>query len=97
MSIYEYDNDIFCRDVIEAVLKDADLNDAEELDEFRRRVEAADRKFQALAMEGAQRRGRTAEWWRRVIVRRAGKELADDLSSDYGVTVEVVDKGPKLR
>jgi hypothetical protein len=87
---------MFCRDAIAAVLKDVELNGAEELAEFRRRVQAADRRFQALAVEGAQRTGRTAEWWRRVIVRRAGKELAADLFSEYGARVEVVDEGPKL-
>ena len=90
--VYEYDNDIFCRDVVDAVMKDLELQDAEQLHEFRERVEKADRSFQALALDGAHRSCRPSEWWRCVILRRAGRELADYLKAECGVAVEVVDE-----
>jgi hypothetical protein len=95
-SIYDFDNEISCRDRIEAMLANTAEGDADEFHELRRRVKAADQRFRRLALDDQFRRGGEGLWWRRVIVNRAGQELASDLHSQYGVSVNVVAGGPKL-
>ncbi len=88
-SIYEYDNDIECRNQIELILTAPELQQYPQLHEYASNVELVDRKFKDLLMTEVAIPG-TFKWWEQGVLRYAGKELASDLYSRYGISISVI-------
>jgi hypothetical protein len=95
-SIYDFDNDLSIRDVLETSLRGPEQCSVDEIGRIRSRVRIADEKFRRLALEGSVRRSDQQAWWHIVIPKHAGPELAADLRSEYGVSVKVVTGRDKL-
>jgi hypothetical protein len=89
-SIYEYDNDIECRNRIELILTSPELQQYPQLSEYAANVELVDRKFKDLLMAEVVVPG-SFKWWKKGVLRCAGKELASDLYNCYGIVVSVID------
>jgi hypothetical protein len=87
-SIYEYDNDILVRDLIQTLLGDPRLVTITQMSWFRERVTEIDNRFKALSVAGPVVRPE-APWWRARVPAYAGPELAADLESRYGVIINV--------
>ncbi|MFE0648835.1 hypothetical protein ACFVZH_09645 [Streptomyces sp. NPDC059534] len=86
--IYEYDNDLGIRDLLQVVFGDAE-GDAAEVDGARKSIAGIDQTFREALAPGLQIGTDTEPWWRRGVPRVAGSELAEDLAERYGVRVEV--------
>ncbi|GIH05287.1 hypothetical protein Rhe02_33540 [Rhizocola hellebori] len=86
-NIYEYNNDLSIRDLIEVLLNDADLDLRSRLDWWVEKVQTVDRRFRQLL------RSRDADsagaWWRDRPLLFAGPELAADFEQHYGGSVEI--------
>lgn len=89
-SIYEYDNDIECRNQIELILTSPELQQYPQSSEYAANVELVDRQFKDLLMAEVVVSG-SFKWWKKGVLRRAGKELASDLYNCYGIVVSVID------
>jgi hypothetical protein len=87
-NIYEYDNDLAIRDLIEKLLTDSRLSAFPESQWFRAEIGPIDDRFRALLQ--AEPLDSARPWWRGRIPRRAGAELAEDFRDVYGRSVEVV-------
>ncbi|MEV4348790.1 hypothetical protein AB0J83_30400 [Actinoplanes sp. NPDC049596] len=88
MSIYEYENDLSVRSMIERLLTDEELAGFPEFAGFAARVAEIDARFRALLQEGVEIRDSAAAWWERGVPRMAGAELAEDFHVMFGVTVQ---------
>ena len=91
MSIYEYDNDLSDRLLIERLLHDEQLAAMPELDWVRAEVEELDRRFRELLLPVLLPHRSAERWWAAHPPRRGGAELAADIRSTYGIDIEVVD------
>ena len=90
MNIYEYENDLSVRGLIDRLLNNEDLACFSEFANFGDRVAETDAEFRALLQEGVEIRDSGAPWWERGVPRIAGAELAEDLSQMFQVAVREV-------
>jgi len=90
MNIYEYENDLSVRGMIERLLSNEDLARFPEFANFSDRVAEIDAEFRALLQEGVEIRDSGTPWWERGVPRMAGAELAKDFSQMFGVAVREV-------
>src|SRR4051812_3582119 len=70
--LYEFDNEVRVRDLLDRVLHDPGLMAFPQLDELRRRVSAADRRMQEAAIPNVKIRDDDKPWWLRVVLAKAG-------------------------
>jgi hypothetical protein len=88
-NVYEYDNDLAIRDLIEELLHLPALAEYPEFGWFRDRVAALDDRMRSgLSAEPVRLPG--GHWWRSHLPVRGGPELADDLKRAYGYQVPQV-------
>ena len=87
-NIYEFDNDLSVRSLIEKVLGDPRMSDYPQLGWVREEIAAIDARYRALLGEEEVRPSHP--WWEARVPRFAGEEVAADLMARYGVTVDVV-------
>ncbi|PZM97345.1 MAG: hypothetical protein DIU79_02830 [Actinobacteria bacterium] len=88
MGLDEYVNDLSLRRVLEEALNDPVLASSEGYLSFRASVQSTDDILKGSFSEhliGHE----SAPWWERGVPRLAGRKLADDLLSVYGIVVEV--------
>ena len=88
-NIYEFENDMYVRGLIEEMLRNPDLAEFEQLGWVRAQVEAIDDRYRALLADREVRPG--ASWWEARVPRIAGRELAADFRAQYELEVEVRD------
>lgn len=84
-SIYEYDNDISVRDLLEAVVTDEEFARFPQAEPIGEAVHGIDERFRAACREGVQVGSESRPWWRRAVPRVALDEFADDLQRLYGI------------
>lgn len=88
-NVYEYDNDLAIRDLIEELLHLPVLAAFPEFGWFNDSVAALDERMRSgLSAEPVRLPG--GRWWRSHLPVRAGAELADDLKRAYGYQVPEV-------
>lgn len=88
-NVYEYDNDLAIRDLIEQLLQLPVLAEFSESGWFREGVAALDDRMRSeLTTEPIRLPGR--QWWRSHLPVKAGVELADDLKRIYDYHVPEV-------
>ena len=88
----EFDDELAVRERLEAALSDAELARHPSWAAYRQAIERADATFRELLQPGVERGPPSGKWWERGVLRRAGKEYAEDVESLYGAHVEVVDE-----
>jgi hypothetical protein len=86
-NIYEYSNDLAIRDLIETLLHDEQLREFEQLAWFRDQVRGLDTRFAAVLAPDPVDSTPGTPWWRARVPAHAGAELAGDIKSTYGRTV----------
>jgi hypothetical protein len=84
-TIYEFENDLAVRTIIEAVLTDAQLSDEPDLEQFRREVAAWDDRFRAACRSDVRIGKADAPWWAQAVPRDAAGDFAEDLQRLYGI------------
>lgn len=82
MNIYEYDNDLSVRNIIQKLLDSVQLQKYPEFMVFAENVASADVKFKSLLSKTQSRNDKT-EWWQRGILNSAGDEYMSDIKSQY--------------
>lgn len=88
-NVYEYDNDLAIRDLIEELVQLPALAEFPEFGWFRESVAALDDRMRSgLSAEPIRLPGH--RWWRSHLPVKAGAELADDLKRAYGYQVPEV-------
>ena len=88
MNIYEYENDLSIRNVIEKVLLSQNLKQYLQYFEFAEKINSIDLEFKTLLNDGFVMEGRV-NWWNRSVLKEAGKEYAEDIKSLYDVEVRI--------
>src|SRR6266487_3196479 len=73
MGIYEYDNDLSVRNIIEKILQDEALSKFEEYEYFKKEIFKIDERFRKLLSKEKKRTDKRF-WWERGILNKAGKE-----------------------
>ncbi|MGO4590306.1 hypothetical protein [Paenarthrobacter sp. 2TAF44] len=90
-SIYEYENELGVRDVIEKVLTAPELSVYPELPIFAEGVAEIDDRFASLLRLGPSVLQDSAPWWHRSLPGYAGPDLVADAKSIYSVQLRLVD------
>lgn len=88
-SVYEYENELAVRDLIESLFHQKRLVNTTQMEWFRERVGEVDSRFRALLSSGPVVKTAAAPWWRERVPPYAGSELATDFESQYGVVVDI--------
>ncbi|TWD73102.1 hypothetical protein FB561_6987 [Kribbella amoyensis] len=86
--IYEFNNDLDIRALIERLLNDRNLARFQQMGWVRAQVSEVDEKYRAILRPEIDRP--TRPWWEARLPRLAGAELAEEFRLRYGVEVEVV-------
>ena len=84
--IYEYENDLSVRDILERILRSDQLQKFEQMAWARAQVNDADQRFRELLSE---QEIRSHGAWQRRMPRVIGAELAADVRERYGVDITV--------
>ncbi len=90
-SIYEYENELSVRDVIERALSIPGLAEDSEGVLFADAIAKVDSRFASLLASGPEIAGEAVPWWRRRIPSHAGEELVADVEAQYSVRIESSD------
>ena len=88
-TIYEFDYELVVRDYIEALMNEPSLANSRQFEEFKQRVAELDRRFKAVLQEGVQRPWKSQSWWRVGVLKYAGEDYREDMSSRYAIDVEI--------
>lgn len=86
MGIYEYDNDLSVRGVLEEIIQSNDLKQYENFEEFKRTVFQIDEEFRNLLSKDFKRQQKKY-WWERGILSRASGEYLTDIEEIYGYKI----------
>ena len=84
-TIYEYENDLAARTIIEAVLTDPQLSHVSDLEYFRQQVAALDDRFKAACRTDVRIGKPGAPWWAQAVPCGAEGDFAEDLQRLYGI------------
>src|SRR5262249_9573087 len=87
-NMYEFDNDISVRDRIDLVLSHEDLLGIAAVEHLRAVVVDIDERFRVL-LRSDMNISNYAHWWRRGVLKYAGKEYAEDIRRSYGTEIEI--------
>lgn len=87
MGIYEYDNDLSVRNVIELVLQNDTLKNYAEYKNFIQNVFIIDSKFKKL-LSNEFFRSEKEHWWNRGVLLEAEEEYIEDIKEIYGFNVK---------
>lgn len=90
-SIYEYENELGVRDVIDKVLTASELSAYPELPTFAEVVAEIDDRFASLLRLGPSVLQDSAPWWHSSLPGYAGPDLVADAKSKYSVQLRLVD------
>ncbi|MFJ4267898.1 hypothetical protein ACIPY1_15170 [Paenarthrobacter nicotinovorans] len=90
-SIYEYENELEIRDVIDKVLTAPELTAYPELATFAEAIADTDERFAALLRSGPSVLPETASWWNRNLPGQAGPHLVADAEAHYAVHLRPVE------
>jgi len=88
-NIYEYDNDILIRKVIDIVLSSKALKKYPEFNSFSEKVKSLDAEFFEL-LQNDVKRSTYEYWWQQGALKYAGEELAKDFFNNYKIKIRVV-------
>lgn len=91
-TIYEFDDEMSVRDYIETLLDDPSLEGFNAFNEFKARVARLDEQYRELLQGDVKRPSKLDFWWRTGVLRYAGDEYCEDMSSRYSISVEVYDE-----
>jgi hypothetical protein len=86
-NIYEYDNDLSVRDLLERALTDKELSSLAQFDDFAGGVRSIDAQFRSLLRTDAIRTEKKT-WWRRGVLRYGQGEYRADVRESYGIEIE---------
>jgi len=87
--IYEYDNDIYCRKVLQYVIDNLKLVVYPEYWSITDRVKKFDQRFSGVIYIDHQRNDKD-NWWEKGILKRAYSDYARDVKNLYNVEIEVL-------
>lgn len=87
--ISEYDNDIYCRQVLQYIINEVKLVVYPEYWDLGDRVKQFDNRFLVLIYPNQQRNDKDS-WWERGILKKAYSEYARDIKNLYDIHVEVL-------
>ena len=90
-NIYEYENDLAVRGLIEKLLRSDELRGEPGMSWFAEHVQSIDERFQRLLRPERLPVADDVPWWRAHPPRYAGEELAADFRQQYSVEVAVND------
>ena len=90
-SIYEYENELGIRDVIDKVLTAPELTAYPELSIFAEAIADTDERFAALLRSGPSVLPEAAFWWNRNLPGRGGPDLVADAEAHYAVHLRQVE------
>ncbi len=90
-NIYEYENDISVRDVIEKALTSLGPAEDAAVTVFADAVAEIDARFAAVLNSGPAIRDETVPWWRRRLPVSGGHEFAADVRQHFSVTLSPVE------
>jgi len=90
-SIYEYENELGVRDVIDQVLSASELTEYPELPIFAGTVAEIDERFASLLRTGPTLPRESAVWWHAGLPGHAGPDLVADAKAQYGVQLRLVE------
>lgn len=90
-SIYEYENELGIRDVIDKVLTAPELAAYPELAIFAEAIADTDERFAALLRSGPSVLPENAFWWNRNLPGHAGPDLVADAEAHYAVHLRPVE------
>lgn len=90
-SIYEYENELGVRDVIDQVLSAPELTRYPELPIFAETVAEIDGRFASLLRTGPSLPHQSAVCWRAGLPGYAGPDLVADSKAKYGVQLRLVE------
>lgn len=90
-SIYEYENELGVRDVIDRVLSDSELSEYPELPIFAETVAEIDERFASLLRTGPSLPRQSAGWWHAGLPGYAGSDLVADAKAQHGVQLRLVE------
>ncbi|GAA1568356.1 hypothetical protein [Kribbella karoonensis] len=88
-NIYEFQNDLGVRNLIMKILDSPTLRNYSQMEWVREEIGQVDARYRALLLEPEVRPGRP--WWEARIPRLAGRELAEDFVTEYGVRVAIAE------
>jgi hypothetical protein len=88
-NIYEYQNDLSVRTMIEAILAAPEMQEYPELREYRQNVEKVDKLFRNL-LHPTYNFPNREYWWERGVVKYADQDLVNDLREQYGFEIAQV-------
>ncbi|MDX2047132.1 MAG: hypothetical protein SFU87_10115 [Chitinophagaceae bacterium] len=87
MNIYEYENDLSVRNVIETILTSNELKVYPEYFNFKESIQTIDNSFKKLLSEKYSRNDRIS-WWEKGVLSKAGIEYTSDIKALYGIEIK---------
>ncbi|MCL7752442.1 hypothetical protein MPF13_01625 [Polaribacter sp. Z022] len=87
-NIYEYDNDVSIRELIELVISNEKLKLSKEHKYFKKKIHNIDDKLKLLFFDEV-KRNTGKFWWNRGILKEAGEEYMNDLQDEYNVKIKL--------
>lgn len=84
--LYEFENDLGVRDVLELALRSDQLDAFDAWTELSKRIRAAGERFRVLLCDGPEVRA-GAPWWRERLPPHAGEDFVADAARLYGVKI----------
>jgi len=88
---YDYENDLFIRDCLQAALDHDGLNSWDAWQQLRTQIEGIDNDFREVLAEGPLVKPDAQWWWRARLPPRAGEDFVEEVERIFKVKLALVD------